>query len=73
MAGTSEGGKKAAAHRSEESLRKSGEAGANALNSDPEKKSEASRKAAQTRGHDEMAKMGREGGKASGGHKSQGE
>lgn len=49
-----------------------GRKGAEALNSNPEKKSEASRKAAQTRGHESFVQMGREGGKNShgGGRKS---
>jgi general stress protein YciG len=41
-----------------------GRKGAEALNADPSKKSEASRKAAETRGHEAMAAMGQKGGKA---------
>lgn len=65
MTGTSEGGKKAAATRGEESLREAGRHGAEGLNRDPQKKSEASKKAAQTRGHESLAAAGREGGKHS--------
>lgn len=42
-----------------------GRKGAEALNQDAHKKSEASRKAAETRGHDDMAAMGRKGGQHS--------
>lgn len=59
MAGTQEGGKKAAAHQD---MSEKGRKGAEALNSNPEKKSEASRKAAETRGHESMAAMGSQGG-----------
>jgi general stress protein YciG len=49
-----------------------GKKGAEALNSNPEKKSEASRKAAETRGHESFVEMGRKGGQNShgGGRKS---
>jgi uncharacterized protein len=74
MAGTPEGGEKAAKTRGRESLAEAGRKGAEALASDPQKKSEASRKAAETRGHDEMAAIGRKGGEHShGGGRSSGE
>jgi general stress protein YciG len=49
-----------------------GRKGAQALNSDETKKSEAARKAAQTRGHESFVEMGRKGGQSShgGGRKS---
>ena len=62
MAGTHEGGKKAAAHQD---MSEKGRKGAEVLNSNPEKKSQASRKAAETRGHESMAAMGSQGGQRS--------
>ncbi|MDF2529279.1 MAG: hypothetical protein K0Q57_159 [Gammaproteobacteria bacterium] len=51
-----------------------GRKGAEALNSDPQKKSAAAQKAAQTRGHESFVEMGRKGGQSShgGGRKSSG-
>lgn len=59
MAGTSEGGRKAAAHQD---MAAKGRKGAQALNSNPEKKSAASRKAAS---HQDMSAKGRKGGQSS--------
>lgn len=61
MAGTKEGGEKAAANRGEASLREAGRKGAESLNRDPQKKSEASQKGAATRGHDNLNAANREG------------
>lgn len=58
MAGTSQGGKKAAAHQD---MSAKGRKGAQALNADPEKKSQASRKAA---AHQDMSAKGRKGGRS---------
>ena len=71
MAGTSEGGKKAAETRGHDEMADMGRKGGESLASDTEKKSEASKKAAETRGHDEMADMGRKGGEHSHGGKNE--
>lgn len=70
MAGTSEGGKKAAAHQD---MSEKGRKGAEALNADSEKKSAAAKKAAETRGHESLSAAGKKGGEHSHGGKSKDE
>jgi hypothetical protein len=65
MAGTGEGGKKAAEHTPDEVKSERGRKGAEALNADQEKKSAASHKAAETRKKEDpeaFQKMGQKGG-----------
>lgn len=65
MAGTPEGGRKAAEHTDPQVKSERGRQGAEALNADPEKKSAAAQKAAETRkkeNPDAFKEMGHEGG-----------
>jgi uncharacterized protein len=63
MAGTSEGGKKAAETRGQESLSQTGKKGAQSI--DHETRVEAGKKAAETRGHESLSQGGRKGGENS--------
>lgn len=63
MAGTSEGGKKAAQTRGRESLSEAGKKGAASISH--ETRVEAGKKAAQTRGHESLSEAGRKGGERS--------
>ena len=66
MAGTSEGGRKAAETRGHASLSAAGRKGAEVRHSkSPEEESAIARKAAQTRGHESLSEAGRRGGQAS--------
>jgi len=63
MAGTKEGGKKAAQSRGHESLSQAGKRGAASLSH--EQRVEIGKKAAQTRGHESLSEAGRKGGQNS--------
>jgi general stress protein YciG len=63
MAGTTEGGKKAAGTRGQESLKKAGQEGAQALSH--EQRAEIGKKAAENRGNESLSEAGRKGGEHS--------